>query len=124
MVFRKNSRLKSRKINFCPGSTTRVIQEEISLTSGTSSKVVGIGSYSIPQGAILLEASLIVIAPFADAAGAITITNGNGGDTLIAQSFPTGLHTLNIPDNGILAENGAYLSAFSGSSNKLTIFLS
>ena len=56
--------------------------------------------------------------------GAITITDGNGGSTLIAQSFPTGLHTLNIPDNGILAESGAYLSAFTGSSNKLTIFLS
>ena len=59
-----------------------------------------------------------------DAAGAITITDGNGGSTLIAQSFPTGLHTLNIPDNGILAESGAYLSAFTGSSNKLTVFLS
>ena len=43
---------------------------------------------------------------------------------LIAQSYPTGLHTLNIPDNGILAESGAYLSAFTGSGNKLTIFLS
>ena len=46
------------------------------------------------------------------------------GSTLIAQRFPTGLHTLNLPDNGILAENGAYLSAFTGSSNKLTVFLS
>ena len=56
--------------------------------------------------------------------GALTITDGNGGATLIAQSYPTGLHTLNIPDNGILAESGAYLSAFTGSGNKLTIFLS
>jgi len=64
------------------------------------------------------------IVVFGNAAGALTITNGNGGATLIAQSFPTGLHTLNIPDNGILAESGAYLSAFSGSGNKLTIFLS
>mgnify|MGYP003131658379 FL=1 len=64
------------------------------------------------------------IVVFGNSAGALTITNGNGGATLIAQSFPTGLHTLNIPDNGILAESGAYLSAFTGSGNKLTIFLS
>ena len=78
--------------------------------------------------------SLLVVGParsrirqivvFGNAASALTITDGNGGATLITQSFPTGLHTLNIPDNGILAESGAYLSAFTGSGNKLTIFLS
>jgi len=61
---------------------------------------------------------------FGNSAGALTITNGNGGANLLVQSFPTGLHTLNIPDAGILAESGAYISAFSGSGNKLTIFLS
>ena len=61
---------------------------------------------------------------FADAAGALTIKNGAGGDDLLVQSFPTGLHTLNIPDNGILAESGAYVHAFTGSSNKFTKFLS
>ena len=64
------------------------------------------------------------IVVFGNSAGALTITNGNGGDNLIVQSFPTGLHTLNIPDNGILAEDGAYLSAFTGTGNKLTVFLS
>ena len=64
------------------------------------------------------------IVVFGNAAGALTITDGNGGSNLLVQSFPTGLHTLNIPDIGILAENGAYLSAFTGSGNKLTIFLS
>ena len=64
------------------------------------------------------------IVVFGNSAGALTFTNGNGGSNLIVQSFPTGLHTLNIPDNGILAESGAYLSAFTGSGNKLTIFLS
>ena len=43
---------------------------------------------------------------------------------LLTQTFPTGIHHLNIPDNGILAQNGAYISAFTGSSNQLTIFLS
>ncbi len=64
------------------------------------------------------------IVVFGNSAGALTFTNGNGGSNLIVQSFPTGLHTLNIPDNGILAESGAYLSAFTGSNNKLTVFLS
>ena len=61
---------------------------------------------------------------FGNSSGALTITDGNGGASLLVQSFPTGLHTLNIPDAGVLAESGAYVSAFSGSGNKLTIFLS
>ena len=61
---------------------------------------------------------------FGNAAGAFTITDGNGGASLLVQSFPTGLHTLNIPDAGVLAESGAYVSAFTGAGNKLTIFLS
>lgn len=59
------------------------------------------------------------------AAGAVTIKNGSAsGATLISQSFPAGLHTLNIPDSGVIAENGAFVSAFTGTNNKLTIFLS
>ena len=61
---------------------------------------------------------------FGNSAGALTIKDGSGGTNLLVQSFPTGLHTLNIPDNGILAENGAFVHAFTGSGNKLTIFLS
>ena len=61
---------------------------------------------------------------FGNAAGVLTIKDGSGGADLIVQSFPTGLHTLNIPDQGILAESGAYIHAFTGSGNKLTVFLS
>ena len=61
---------------------------------------------------------------FGNAAGALTIKDGSGGADLLVQSFPTGLHTLNIPDQGILAENGAFVHAFTGSGNKLTLFLS
>jgi hypothetical protein len=61
---------------------------------------------------------------FGNSAGALTIKNGSGGSTILLQSFPTGLHTLNIPDAGILAEDGAYIHGFTGSGNKLTIFLS
>jgi hypothetical protein len=62
---------------------------------------------------------------FADAAGAFTIKNGSAsGEVLITQTFPTGIHHLNIPDDGIIATDGAFISAFTGSSNELTIFLS
>ena len=61
---------------------------------------------------------------FGNAAGAVTIKDGSGGADLLVQSFPTGLHTLNIPDQGILAESGAFIHAFTGSGNKLTMFLS
>ena len=61
---------------------------------------------------------------FGNSAGALTIKDGSGGADLLVQSFPTGLHTLNIPDQGILAENGAFVHAFTGSGNKLSLFLS
>ena len=81
---------------------------------GTSAAVVGPARSRIRQ---------IVI--YAAAAGAFTIKNGGGsGETLITQTFPAGMHHLNIPDDGILASSGAYVSAFTGASNELTIFLS
>ena len=52
---------------------------------------------------------------FGNAAGAVTIKDGSGGADLLVQSFTTGLHTLNIPDQGILAESGAFIHAFTGS---------
>lgn len=62
---------------------------------------------------------------YAAASGAFTIKNGSAsGETLLQQSFGAGLHTMNIPDNGIVATDGAFVSAFTGSNNKLTIFLS
>ena len=83
-------------------------------TQGTTAAVVGDSRSRIRQ---------IVI--YAAAAGAFTLKNGSAsGDTLITQTFPTGIHHLNIPDDGILATNGAYVSAFTGASNQLTIFLS
>tara|TARA_R100001510_G_scaffold26183_1_gene23035 strand:- start:63 stop:341 length:279 start_codon:yes stop_codon:yes gene_type:complete len=61
---------------------------------------------------------------FANAAGLVEIKDGSGGSTILLQSFPTGLHHLNIPADGILAENGVYINNFTGSGNKLTLFLS
>ena len=88
--------------------------QAFNFAQGSSAAVVGPARSRIRQ---------IVI--FADAAGAFTIKDGSGsGATLLTQTFPTGLHHLNIPDDGILATNGAFVSALSGSSNQLTIFLS
>ena len=61
---------------------------------------------------------------FGNSAGVLTVKDGSGGATILLQSFPTGLHTLNIPDAGVLAESGAYIHGFTGSGNKLTMFLS
>jgi len=88
--------------------------QAFNFAQGSSAAVVGPARSRIRQ---------VVI--FADAAGAFTIKDGSGsGATLLTQTFPTGLHHLNIPDDGILATNGAFVSALSGSSNQLTIFLS
>ena len=62
---------------------------------------------------------------YAAAAGAFTLKNGSAsGDTLLTQKFPTGHHVMNIPDDGIIASSGVYVSAFTGSANELTIILS
>ena len=92
---------------------TRSDVKAFNVNQGASAALIGPARSRIRQ-----------IVVFGNSAGALTITNGNGGSDLIVQSFPTGLHTLNIPDNGILAESGAYLSAVTGSGNKLTVLLS
>ena len=62
---------------------------------------------------------------YAAAAGAFTLKNGSAtGDTILTQKFPTGHHVMNIPDDGIIASNGVFVSAFTGASNELTIILS
>ena len=61
---------------------------------------------------------------YAEAAGSFTLTNGNGGATMIVQKFPVGMNELYIPDDGIIFTDGVFVSAFTGSNNELTIFLS
>tara|TARA_R100000306_G_C4377143_1_gene142425 strand:- start:2910 stop:3194 length:285 start_codon:yes stop_codon:yes gene_type:complete len=81
---------------------------------GTTAAIVGPARSRVRQ---------VVI--YADAAGAFTFKDGgSGGATILTQTFPTGIHHLNIPGDGVLATDGVYVSAFTGSSNQLTIFLS
>ena len=65
---------------------------------GTTAAIVGPARSRVRQ---------VVI--YADAAGAFTFKNGSASGA---------------PDDGLLATDGVYVSAFTGSSNQLTIFLS
>lgn len=81
---------------------------------GTTAAVVGPSRSRLRQ---------VVI--YAAAAGAFTLKNGSAtGDTLVTQKFPAGHHVMNIPDDGIIATEGVFVSAFTGSANELTIILS
>jgi hypothetical protein len=81
---------------------------------GTTAAVVGPSRSRLRQ---------VVI--YAAAAGAFTLKNGSAtGDTLVTQKFPAGHHVMNIPDDGIIATEGVFVSAFTGSTNELTIILS
>ena len=80
---------------------------------GTTAAVVGPARSRVKQ-----------IVVYGAAAGSFTIKNGSAtGTTLLTQDFPAGLHTLNIPGDGILAEDGVFVSAFTGTNNDLTFFL-
>tara|TARA_R100000458_G_C8015620_1_gene77675 strand:- start:87 stop:368 length:282 start_codon:yes stop_codon:yes gene_type:complete len=62
---------------------------------------------------------------YGNADGAFTFKNGsNSGEVILTQKFKTGDSDVYIPDDGILATEGVYVSAFTGSSNELTILLS
>ena len=81
---------------------------------GTTAAVVGPSRSRLRQ---------VVI--YGAAAGAFTLKNGNtSGEVLLTQKFPAGHHVMNIPDDGIIATEGVYVDAFTGTSNELTIILS
>tara|TARA_R110000803_G_scaffold122577_1_gene190591 strand:- start:4506 stop:4784 length:279 start_codon:yes stop_codon:yes gene_type:complete len=60
---------------------------------------------------------------YATAASTFTLQNGNGGATILTGAFPAGYNEVYIPDDGILAENGVYVSAFAGTGGIMTIML-
>ena len=60
---------------------------------------------------------------FATAAGSFTLTNGNGGATMLVQKFPVGMNQIYIPENGMLFTSGVYVSALTGSGTELTFLL-
>ena len=60
---------------------------------------------------------------FATNAGSFTLTNGNGGATMLVQKFPAGMNQISIPESGTLFTNGVYVSALTVSGTALTILL-
>jgi len=60
---------------------------------------------------------------FATAAGSFTLTNGNGGATMLVQKFPVGMNQIYIPENGMLFTSGVYVSALTGNGTELTFLL-
>ena len=67
----------------------------------TATGDVGVGPARIRQVHVLNAAG----------AGRLTITNGNGGDTLLDIDFvASDSQSVNIPDNGIRAEAGLWVS--------------
>ena len=86
-------------------------------------------AYNVEQGdaAALIGPSrsrLRTVNIYAENAGSFTLTNGNGGATMVVQKFTTGMNELFIPEDGMIFSKGVFVSAFTGSNNELTIFLS
>jgi len=86
-------------------------------------------AYNVSQGAApaLIGPSrsrLRTVNIYAETAGSFTLTNGNGGSIIVVQKFPVGMNELYIPDDGMIFSSGVFISAFTGASNELTIFLS
>ena len=55
---------------------------------------------------------------------AFTIKNGSAtGDTLLDLTIPAGWNDIFIPNDGILADNGCFVSALTGSGSVITLIL-
>jgi len=60
----------------------------------------------------------------AAAACAFTLRNGTAaGEVLLDLTLPTGWNDVYIPADGILATNGCFVAALTGTGNKITLIL-
>jgi hypothetical protein len=87
-----------------------------------------ITAYSHAQGAAAAligpsRSRLQAVNIYATTAGSFTLTNGNGGATMLTQKFPTGMNEIYIPENGMLFTSGVYISALTGAGTELTFLL-
>lgn len=61
---------------------------------------------------------------YATAVTAFTLKDGSAtGETLLDITIAAGWNDVFLPDDGILASNGVYVSALTGSGSKLTLLL-
>lgn len=81
----------------------------------TGTGAIGVGRARIRQIQVLVAAA---------GNGRLTITDGNGGETLVDLDFKADdTHSVNIPAEGILSVNDPYISAATNVS-ALTVFYS
>ena len=60
----------------------------------------------------------------AAAAAAFTIRSGSAtGEILLDLTLPVGWNDVYIPNDGILADNGCFVSVFTGTDNKMTLLI-
>tara|TARA_R110000822_G_scaffold16993_1_gene57478 strand:- start:320 stop:604 length:285 start_codon:yes stop_codon:yes gene_type:complete len=60
----------------------------------------------------------------AAAAAAFTIRSGSAtGEILLQLTLPVGWNDVYLPNDGILADNGCFVSAFTGTGNVMTLLI-
>tara|TARA_R110000751_G_scaffold4750_7_gene23033 strand:+ start:16 stop:303 length:288 start_codon:yes stop_codon:yes gene_type:complete len=60
----------------------------------------------------------------AAAGAAFTIRNGSAtGDILLQLTLPIGWNDVYLPNDGILADNGCFVSVFTGTGNTMTLLI-
>jgi len=91
----------------------------MSMSDVRSKRVTGAGSLAVGPARVR-QVQVLTSA----GAGRLTITNGNGGETLLDLDFlASDSHSVNIPDNGIRFTNDVYVSATTNIT-ALTVFYS
>jgi len=91
----------------------------MSMSDVRSKRVTGTGSLAVGPARVR-QVQVLTSA----GAGRLTMTNGNGGETLIDLDFlASDSHSVNIPDNGVRFTDDVYLSATTNIT-ALTVFYS
>jgi hypothetical protein len=92
----------------------------MSLSDIQSKRVTGTGSLAIGPARV----RQVQVLTNSGGAGRLTITNGNGGATVLDIDFlASDSHSINIPDNGLRCEADVYISAATNI-DAITVFYS
>jgi hypothetical protein len=90
------------------------------LSDVRAKRVTGTGSLAVGPARV----RQVQVLTNATGAGRLTITNGNGGATVLDIDFlASDSHSINIPDNGLRCETDVYISAATNI-DAITVFYS